>query len=650
MQVSMPASPEPPRPLRDALEATSGERAISTTPSESTNEEDYDDPKLAARQRKERAPARPARPGASPSLNTPSKRDGTLSLDGSTLSETSSVDESLLRDDSGRLKAYFLSPDDRELCDVVRRGLEREKDPKRPTRPSKFRDLVFTRRFSTFDRQNQQTANSPFYGFYTLFWMAVALFVVKIGASNWKATGSPLGTNDIMKIMFRRDVVVLLASDGVMCAATGVSWILQRLIFGGYMDWDGFGWIVQNIWQSVFIGSAVGLTLIRDWPWTHTVFFVLHAIIMLMKQHSYAFYNGHLSSAYKRRRSLLSKLKQLDRVAPVEARSATSPSASAVDLSHLANPPSAAEMEVRRQSAAHVRRSDETDLDRISHAIGSGRPLDADQIRVFERIIRWEVDGLTDELRGKATSVVRAYPNNLSLKNHYEYIVLPTLVYELEYPRSDSIDWFYVAEKTAAMFGIIFVMIMVSQAFIYPVVMQTLAMKETGMPLSERVRYFPWLLSDLVFPFLMEYLMVWYLIWEAILNILAEVTYFADRSFYDAWWNSVSWDQFARDWNRPVHIFLLRHVYHSSISSMKVNRHTATLITFFLSACVHELVMWCIFKKLRGYLLFAQMCQLPLVQLSRTRWLKGRRLLGNVMFWTGLLTGPSLLCSLYLVL
>lgn len=105
--------------------------------------------------------------------------------------------------------------------------------------------------------------------------------------------------------------------------------------------------------------------------------------------------------------------------------------------------------------------------------------------------------------------------------------------------------------------------------------------------------------------------LAWYLIWETILNVLAELTFFADRSFYGAWWNSVTWDQFARDWNRPVHNFLLRHVYHSSISAMKVNRHTATIITFFLSACIHELVMWCIFKKLRGYLLFLQMCQLP---------------------------------------
>lgn len=247
---------------------------------------------------------------------------------------------------------------------------------------------------------------------------------------------------------------------------------------------------------------------------------------MLMKQHSYAFYNGHLSTVYKKRKYLLSKLKKLEHVAPINSPSTTSPSASTISVSHLDNPPSAAEMKGRRHSVTHTRGSETTDVDRISHAIESGEPLDADQVRVFERIIKWEIDGLTDELRGKATSVARAYPNNLTLANHYEYIVLPTVVYELEYPRSGSIDWYYVAEKTAATFGIILVMIMVSQAFICwstpapttfrhrpklttltdPVVMQTVAMKETGMPLAERFRYFPWMLSDLIFPFMMEYM------------------------------------------------------------------------------------------------------------------------------------------------
>lgn len=83
---------------------------------------------------------------------------------------------------------------------------------------------------------------------------------------------------------------------------------------------------------------------------------------------------------------------------------------------------------------------------------------------------------------------------------------------------------------------------------------------------------------------------------------------------------------------------------------MRVSRHVATLITFFLSALVHELVMWCLFKKLRGYLLLLQMTQIPLVQLSRTRFLKGHATLGNLLFWGGIFMGPSLLCSLYLII
>ncbi|KAK3384160.1 MBOAT family protein [Lasiosphaeria ovina] len=519
--------------------------------------------------------------------------------------------------------------------------------PKPQRRHGKFSDLVFTRTFSAFDRQNQDAANSPFHGFYTLFWIAVFFFVVKIGADNWRTYGSWLGTNEIMQTMFRRDLLVLLIADGVMCAATGVSWLLQRAVRAGYVNWDRSGWVIQNVWQTTFIGAVVGLTLWRDWPWSHTVFFVMHGLVMVMKQHSYAFYNGYLSSAYEKRSHLLAALKQLDDISPVQTPSQTEPPVSAISTSHLASVPSAYHYKERRRSMAGAQ---VPEIDRIANAISSGEPLDEEQVYVFERILKWEVDALSDELRGKSTVATRAYPNNLTLLNHYEFIVLPTLVYELEYPRSESIHWSYAAEKIAACFGIIFVMIMVSQAFIYPVVIDMIRMKEAGVPLAGRFARFPGMLTELIFPFMMEYLLAWYLIWETILNFLAELTFFADRSFYDAWWNSVSWDQFARDWNRPVHNFLLRHVYHSSISAMKVDKHTATLITFFLSACVHELVMWCIFKKLRGYLLFLQMCQLPLVRLSRTKYLRNRATLGNMMFWMGIFTGPSILCSLYLIL
>ncbi|KAF4966137.1 hypothetical protein FSARC_6136 [Fusarium sarcochroum] len=510
------------------------------------------------------------------------------------------------RRDSG---IHIVSDEDKSLQQLLKSSSQWAHESTSPKpRRRKFADLVFTRQFSTFDRHNPSASNSPFYGFYTLFWLAVALFVFKISVQNWQVYGNLFGTSDIMNTMFHRDVVVLLFSDGIMCALTAVTWFIQRLVSANYLSWDGAGWVIQNIWQTTFLAGVVGLTLWRDWPWTHTVFFVLHGIVMLMKQHSYAFYNGHLSSVYKYRATILKKLKQLDRVDLAVTPSQTEPPASAISTQHLSVAPSAEE---RRKSISAQPDHQESDINKISRAIASGEPLDDEQIALFERIMNWEVDAMSDELKGTATTMDKAYPNNLSFIEHYKWIPLPTLVYELEYPRSDSISWPYVCEKFAAMIGVLFVMVQVSQYSMYPVVMKTVEMKNNGVPLAGRLQEFPWLLLDLIFPFMMEYLLAWYLIWETILNILAELTYFADRSFYDAWWNSVSWDQFARDWNRPVHIFLLRHVYHSSISSLKVNKHTATLITFFLSACVHELVMWCLFKKLRGYLLFLQMCQLP---------------------------------------
>jgi len=50
----------------------------------------------------------------------------------------------------------------------------------------------------------------------------------------------------------------------------------------------------------------------------------------------------------------------------------------------------------------------------------------------------------------------------------------------------------------------------------------------------------------------------------------------------------------------------------------------ATIITFLISAIAHELVMACITKKVRGFGFIAQMMQLPIVVVQRTKWVKGR--------------------------
>jgi sterol O-acyltransferase len=290
-----------------------------------------------------------------------------------------------------------------------------------------------------------------------------------------------------------------------------------------------------------------------------------------------------------------------------------------------------------------------SDIASIGRAIEAGKPLDTEQIQAFERVLNTEITILDEELRGKCTTTDNVYPNNLNLYNFVEWTCLPTLVYDLEYPRQERINWWYVAEKSAATLGVIWVMIIISQAYIYPVVVETVRLKEAGMSLDERWKEFPWVVSDMLFPMLLEQLLSWYVIWECLLNVLAEITCFADRGFYGDWWNSVSFDQYARDWNRPVHNFLLRHVYHSSISFFHLSKMQATFFTFLLSAVVHEVLMFCLFKKVRGYLFTFQLTQLPLAAFMKTKMMRKQHTLGNIIFWFGLFIGPSVITSLYLI-
>ncbi|CAG8949863.1 hypothetical protein HYFRA_00004190 [Hymenoscyphus fraxineus] len=513
---------------------------------------------------------------------------------------------------------------------------DQDKDKLPAKRKGRFSDIVFTRSFSTLDGRNPATAESPFRGFFNLFWLSVAFFMLQLFIENWQNYGSVLGGNEIMKIAFRRDVVVLLFSSAAMCLSLFFGLFLQKAILKGYVTWNGAGWIIQSVGDFLSCGCY----------WVDCV------SIMALESFDclYATDNGNLSEAHLMRQKLIHSLKALSKISPVTSPSSTSPTVRSLSTSYLDTRPTANDLIQRRQALKDNSNTNTTStISQVLTAISSGDPLDTDQIHAFTRIINWEISILSEDLKGKCTNTTNYYPKNLTVTNLLDFTVIPTLVYELEYPRSETIDWGYAFEKGVATLGIIAIMNTLAQARIYPVVVRAVELRET-LPVGERLKEFPLILNDLVFPFIMEYLLTWYLIWECVLNFLAELTCFADRGFCNAWWNAASFENYARDWNRPVHLFLLRHVYNSSISTFKVSKYTATLITFFLSAVLHEMLMVILFHRVRGYLLIMQLCQLPLIRFSRTRFMRKRPTSGNVLLWVGLLTGPGLLCSLYLII
>jgi sterol O-acyltransferase len=197
-----------------------------------------------------------------------------------------------------KTRRYLLTADDDEIRSILQARLDREAALQGGLKAVRLRDLVFTKRFSTFDRQNPLSAESPFHGFFTLFWLAIALMLIKVAAQNWKVYGSVLGKAEILHIMFDRDIVVLGITDAIMVASTIFGLGLQKVVSWGYLSWRRSGWIIQNVWQMFFLSAILGWIWYRDWPWTHTIFMVLHALVFLMKQHSYAFYNGYCKCIY----------------------------------------------------------------------------------------------------------------------------------------------------------------------------------------------------------------------------------------------------------------------------------------------------------------------------------------------------------------
>ncbi|GMM55938.1 sterol acyltransferase [Maudiozyma humilis] len=432
---------------------------------------------------------------------------------------------------------------------------------------------------------------SDFSGLYVALWMAIGLGVARILVDNYIDDGGSALNGQIMRFL-RKDLFKVAFVDLCMYLCMYVPFAVHWLCRKGLMRWNGAGWAVVSVFEFWFLLFFIYLPEhVLNFHWIAKIFLFLHSLVLLMKMHSFAFYNGYLWQILE-------------------------------------------EHDYSANALAKIKDSDEGTV--------------SDDVR---DTLQKSYDFCTFELGSQTRDKTQQFPNNINVCNFFMFTMFPTIVYQIEYPRTKSIRWLYVLEKVCAIFGTIFIMVLNAQIFMYPIAERALLIRDSEWTgLADRLMHWARILVDIIPSFIVMYLLVFYLIWDAILNCIAELTCFGDRYFYGDWWNCVTWDEFSRIWNIPVHKFLLRHVYHSSISAFNFNKGQATLFTFFLSSVIHELSMYVIFRRMRLYIFFFQMLQLPLVALGNTPAMKKRTIIGNVIFWIGICTGPSVLCSLYLTL
>jgi sterol O-acyltransferase len=355
--------------------------------------------------------------------------------------------------------------------------------------------------------------------------------------------------------------------------------------------------------------------------------------------HSYAFYNGHLSQTEKRLHALDNPFSPQDR-RPAYQYPSTELSGSVKNgESTSASAKKRRRQRQKKQEAKQNGNKSNDEAEPVNNDLLAPSPAASPSNSADE------VDELREDLARELTSPIGnvTYPNNLTWSNYTDYIFCPTLCYEIEYPRTSHINWISLVSKIIATFGCIFLLTIISEDFILPVLLdasERLDAVPAVSSVSEKLLILSETISWLLFPFMITFLLVFLVIFEYVLGAFAEITRFADRHFYSDWWNSTDWMEFSREWNIPVYSFLRRHVY--SASRPRIGRGAATALTFLISAFGHEIVMACITKKLRGYGFVCQMLQLPIVMLQRTRWVRGKKTLNNVCFWASMVLGLSM--------
>ncbi|KAL2015553.1 hypothetical protein VTK56DRAFT_5229 [Thermocarpiscus australiensis] len=481
-----------------------------------------------------------------------------------------------------------------------------------------FPTVEFASRVSHFDPSSDYR---DFHGFFNLFWIGLAIMAITTMLRNIKDTGYPLRVQ--IWSLFTVKLWHLAVADFLMVASTAVALPLHKVFRAapadGALTWSKGGMAIMSVYEVLWLALWIAVPFLLDWTWTAQVFLLLHTMVLLMKMHSYVFYNGHLSETEKR-------LRALDNPATASRAPAYLYPTPDKPMGTLANP--------KRAEARGKGMGEADDL--------GG---DAD-----------EIAQLREDLARELTSPIGniTYPANLTWGNYLDYLCCPTLCYEIEYPRNERINWQSLLSKVAATFGCIFLLTVISEEFILPALVDasqrldpSLRTADSPLTILEVLLVLAETISWLLFPFMLTFLLVFLVIFEYVLGAFAEITRFADRHFYSDWWNSTDWMEFSREWNIPVYSFLRRHVY--SASRPHIGKANATVITFLISAVGHEIVMACITKKIRGYGFVCQMLQLPIVMLQRTKWVRGRKTLNNVCFWCSMILGLSLICSLYVL-
>lgn len=228
---------------------------------------------------------------------------------------------------------------------------------------------------------------------------------------------------------------------------------------------------------------------------------------------------------------------------------------------------------------------------------------------------------------------------SVEIGRYLYFLMCPTLVYRDEYPKRGNRNLNFILFNGFNCFLCIYYLFILFKTFIKP------EFSHSGDK-PGNLRDFLTSIFRSILPGTFCLFLLFYGLLHSWFNFWAEIFRFPDRLFYEDWWNSLEFGTYYRKWNIVVHEFLYYYVYMDLLkfSKGKLSRSTSQLLTFLISAVIHE---WILTYAIGFFypMLFILFTGPGIFLIRNTRNQKSKQL--NIAFWILLFFGDGLLMVLY---
>ena len=150
------------------------------------------------------------------------------------------------------------------MAETSKHATKGEELKKKPSTVSKR--PAFKARTSRLDTETVNSEHFSLRGFFTAFWIALALYSITTVYRTWKIwkTHGSIRTQLLQRMS--QDGTGLFISDLVLILSCFVSLFIIKLIHKRWLPLRISTWI-QHVWQSAWFASCISWVFYKDWPW-----------------------------------------------------------------------------------------------------------------------------------------------------------------------------------------------------------------------------------------------------------------------------------------------------------------------------------------------------------------------------------------------